>query len=248
MGNLIRNGSMFDLVGVSGQWNPLAAAWDWPVVFQYSDGTTHPPPQHTICDGGYHTNATTYSGTCTECPPGTAEQHKGARFQCTKCAKGYYAPGSRTLACIGCEPGKFAQQTRSTFCQDCPIGATCPLGNQIDVLSGFWRASLSSLIVLECPTPLAFVGGNGTDLCAKPYTGPLCHFKGWRGSRGANNFQRCQALNYSSSGILAGVLVVFVAISYILYKRFNSHHSVLYFKQHVKIAKMVRWHAQCSNC
>ena len=79
------------------------------------------------------------------------------------------------VECLICEKQSFS--LGEAECQDCPEGANCLGGSQLETLPGYWRDSETSSMIEKCYQLEAnCVGGLKWDneLCYKGHFGALC--------------------------------------------------------------------------
>ncbi|KAL4470514.1 hypothetical protein ABPG74_012125, partial [Tetrahymena malaccensis] len=78
------------------------------------------------------------------------------------------------VECDICQPGSYSLDAQQ--CQDCPQGAQCKGGNQINVNQGYWRKSQQTALIIPCSNQDSnCVGGSyGNQVCYKGHIGALC--------------------------------------------------------------------------
>ena len=109
-----------------------------------------------VCDPD--TYAARPDGECIPCPYPLASG--GGSATCAFCREGFYLQGSADLADVFRDPAEH--------CKSCPPHAECPPNTTLETLvlpQGFWRASLSSAVLIECRS-LGGGSGAGKARCA----------------------------------------------------------------------------------
>ena len=126
------------------------------------------------CSGGMYYDA--QSGSCAQCPRGTAESISGMRFECLSCEEGTYAPSPGMVGCLPCDVGTFASESGSSRCIACPSHSQCNPKGIYRIEAGYWRSQNSSYNMLTCRYGTACPGGrsSGNALCAVGFEGPRC--------------------------------------------------------------------------
>ncbi|CAI2361643.1 unnamed protein product [Moneuplotes crassus] len=82
--------------------------------------------------------------------------------------------------CQECKPTTFTLKENSTECTPCMDFATCEGKDEIKVHAGYWRRSINSSSIIECPNDKACLGGfhpdneQGPAKCNTGYRGLLC--------------------------------------------------------------------------
>ena len=135
--------------------------------------------------------------------------------------------------CSACPQGKYSLKLTDEYCGNCIEGATCPGGNVLQVSPGFWRANTSSDVLIKCSSNDTCIGGNGTDICLKGYTGPICAQCDF-----ANNYTRlsgnkcsvCVAVTVENLGImllsflgLCAYQLLFVVVTFNSNRLYHDH-------------------------
>ena len=110
--------------------------------------------------------------------------------KCTRCPVGLYSFG----------------QFPDAICLECPKDAVRCEGSVIEVKPGYWRPTVMTASIYECPYESACVGGSSNDTCASGYEGPLCAVcsDNYYFSSNDNECLKC-----SESGLnVAGIVVI----------------------------------------
>ena len=81
--------------------------------------------------------------------------------------------------CSVCSPGTYSFQWNSTQWKSCMENAVCLGGIEVNINSGYWRASFDSENIIECLNEESCLGGYNENqempiFCAEGYTGLLC--------------------------------------------------------------------------
>jgi len=81
--------------------------------------------------------------------------------------------------CEVCRFGKYSFGEMAKECLECPKNANCSNGHEIYVNPGYWRSSIDSLQIYECPKPSACLGGFQPEKefpveCKTGYSSYLC--------------------------------------------------------------------------
>ncbi|GMH92878.1 hypothetical protein TL16_g12477 [Triparma laevis f. inornata] len=129
--------------------------------------------QATLCRKGRFSN---FGATfCTPCPPYTIAPESSASA-CSACDYNLVANDERT-ECI-CQQGYYTGENpkKSLPVPDGVSPNTAGMTTEtLDILTGYWRTSSTSTVILRCQSVEHCKGGVDTgDLCADGYTGPLC--------------------------------------------------------------------------
>jgi hypothetical protein len=156
------------------------------------------------CDGG--TISTAGNSTCSDCIAGMYSA--GGDALCSACPAGSFSSSAGSASCADCPGNEYSLAMASDCtlclkdyyvsvdkdCTSCPDGAKCrhdggSTQELLELQVGYWRFSLHSVDVRECPYPLACIGSNtsllqesrrlenenfGNVYCQTGYTGPLC--------------------------------------------------------------------------
>ena len=153
----------------------------------------------TACDAG-KIAASVGSTACSMCANGSYTSSSGS-YRCEECEEGFFQPAQGATTCLKCSTdgggvgydssdgaiscdlctdGYFSHGNE---CHECPEAAACPAGTSlasIELDEGYWRSSISSLVISPCPgLSAACKGGqamNGSvnSYCTEYGFGPFC--------------------------------------------------------------------------
>ena len=81
--------------------------------------------------------------------------------------------------CDKCAQGTYSLQWNSTFCEKCMDNVVCLGGKELEVNPGYWRHTLNSTRIIDCPREKSCLGGFYSNYsfpveCAEGYSGYLC--------------------------------------------------------------------------
>ena len=177
---------------------------------------------------------------CNKCPIGKYNNLKGQTdiINCINCKSGKYSKTngnpseSNCISCINnalsnidntkciCDNGYYEiKENRNLVCETCPEKATCVKNTTIKTLnikSGYWRHSLTTIDIRECFIENSCIGGISTnninDICYKGHKGPYCDICINNYAKGTNDL--CSECPKDQEEI--NILITFLIISIIL--------------------------------
>ena len=186
------------------------------------------------CDPGYEYVLTEGGSVCSPCEVGWYKPSSG-NSDCLQCTAPFATRDIGQHSCSRCTLGYYynSRADDGEECQTCPAAASCVnrVGNwtggstlaQLELNSGFWRATNNSTLFRECPFKGACQGGSVPRAqCSEGYKGHLCAVcdQGYASSpKDKYACIQCGSTSTSSITIAAFLFLVAVCLSFLAYRR-----------------------------
>ena len=135
-----------------------------------------------------------------------------------------------TESCTLCSPNSYTIQP-AISCQNCPVGGNCPGGWNLYPIAGYWKTSMYSEELYECPLAAACLGSLSEEdfvgSCADGYAGYKCFGCDVGYSRsGTNKCGKCPTTG-NNVAIIIGLAFFIVFVTAVLVRStINSAYSL----------------------
>ena len=119
--------------------------------------------------------------------------------------------------CTYCKPGTYSLSPEDTQCSECPHGAICLGGANINVVQGFYKSTISStrVHIVECLDNKSNCLGGANNSCSYPYSGPACRQCNLENEYFMNaNSGTCASCSAKGSLIAVAVVLLVISIVY----------------------------------
>lgn len=133
--------------------------------------------------------------------------------------------------CFLCKENTYSLNVSDSACKECPVGAICHGGADVQLQPGFWRNISLSDSILNCEDSdddRRCLGGFNSE-CDEEYEGPLCLQCNFAKGYLSIGQRRCASCPEEKSLILTGLLFLFGTIIYQLFVHYTT------FKDNTKI-------------
>ena len=140
-------------------------------------------------------------------------------------------------------PKTYSLNTSDKECLPCPKGAECHGGSNIEVKSGYWRANISSAIIIDCNDDSTRCKGRayGENLCQDEYKGPVCLQCNTEKDYVSKSDGSCTLCNSLSRLVIIDIVWLLATVAYQLFMLINT------FKENVKSFDKLKEHSSTTE-